>query len=80
MIQKLYNLLKILFGANIGLFIGHALYEVLWYRKHPEIYEMTSAPWYTNILIEGILAFLIAVILGGVLWLMKRKMSKETPS
>lgn len=75
--KKIYGFLKIWFWANIGVFIGRALYEVIWYRTHPEIYELTSAPWYTNILVYGIFALLIALILGAILWILKRRISKE---
>lgn len=75
--KKIYSLLKIWFWANIGVFLGKALYEVIWYRTHPEIYELTSAPWYTNILVSGIFAFLTAFFLGTILWILKRKIDKE---
>lgn len=65
--RKLYNILKVSFFANIGVFLGRALYEMFWYRNHPEIYRMTSAPWYTNILIYGAFAALTAAALGAAL-------------
>lgn len=75
--KKIYRLAKILFYSNIGAFIGRALYEVFWYRNHPEIYVMTSAPWYTNLLVYGIFAALIAAVLGAVLLILKKKINKQ---
>lgn len=63
--KKIYQILKILFFSNIGAFLGRALYDVFWYRNHPEIYRMASAPWYTNILVNGIFTAMIAVVLGA---------------
>lgn len=65
--KKLYSILKILFFSNIGVFFGRTLVEVFWYRNHPEIFMLTSAPWYTNILVYGIFAALIAAALGAAL-------------
>lgn len=75
--KKLYRFLKLMFFTNIGVFLGRALYEVNWYRNHPEIYAMNSAPWYTNILVYGITALAAAVILGIVLTVLKRILDKE---
>lgn len=76
--QIIYRLTKILFYSNIGVFIGRALYEVFWYRTHPDIYVMTSAPWYTNILVYGIFAALIAGVLGVVLLILKKIINKQS--
>lgn len=74
--KKLYNFLKLMFFANLGVFLGRALYEVLWYRNHPEIYAFTSAPWYTNILVYGVFALVVGAILGAALLLLAKKLQK----
>ena len=75
--KRLYNFLKILFFANIGSFLGRGLYDALWYRNHPELYMLTSAPWYTNILVSGIIALLIAATLGAALRILKKKLDRD---
>ena len=75
--KKLYEFLKILFGADIGLFIGYALYEVLRYKTHPEFYALTSAPWYTGILLYGTVAGFIALVLGVAILILKKKTGKK---
>lgn len=69
--KKLYQFLRILFFSNFGVFIGRALYAALWYRNHPELYIMNSAPWYTDILVYGVTALGFAVVLGILLWILK---------
>lgn len=71
----LYKLLKNLICATAGLFSGYALYEILFYRNHPEIYAMNSAPWYTNILVYGAAALVICLVLGAVMWILKKYQS-----
>lgn len=75
--KKLYQFLKLFFFANLGSFLGKVMYEAIWYRNHPEYYALTSAPWYTNILVYGVCALGIAVILGIILWLLKRKLDQN---
>ena len=74
--KKIYDFLKILFGADIGLFVVYALYEVLRYKTHPEFYALTSAPWYTGILLYGTVAGFIAVVLGVTILILRKKLNK----
>ena len=57
--KKLNNLLNIIIGVCVGVFIGHGLYVTFDYCKNPELYAFQSAPWYTSILGYG--GFTIAV-------------------
>ena len=47
--KKVNNVLNIIIGSFVGVFIGHGLY-VLWnFKTRPELYAMQSAPWYTSL-------------------------------
>lgn len=70
--KRLYIILKLLLCADVGLFTGLALYEVLRYKLHPELYLLNSAPWYTGILLSGAATGLAAVILGAALLILRR--------
>ena len=59
--KKLNNILNIVMGSFVGVFIGRGIY-VLWdFKTHPGLYAMQSAPWYTSILVHG--AFMLVVLL-----------------
>lgn len=68
--KKLNIILNIVMGANVGVFIGHGLYTVYDFKTHPDLYEIQSAPWYTNILMYGavtVVVILVCLIIKAVL-------------
>ena len=74
--SKLNNILNILMGSFVGVFIGYGIYSVWDYKTHPDLYAMQSAPWYTSILLYGILAVAV-LILGFILKRIIRKGLKK---
>jgi len=60
-LKKLNNILNIIIGAFVGVFIGHGIYVVWNFKTRPELYAMQSAPWYISILVDA--AFTIVVLL-----------------
>ena len=60
--KKFMNILNIIIGTFIGVFIGHGIYVIWNYLKYPEIYAMQSAPWYTSILVYGVFTCVIVVV------------------
>lgn len=69
--KKIDVLLNCLLGSSFGVFIGHSTYVYWDYRAHPELYAMNSAPWYTGILVYGIITGIVAavaVILKVIIW------------
>ena len=77
MLQKINQILNTVIGAFIGVFIGHGAY-VLWdHKAHPGLYAMQSAPWYTSILVYGVVT---AVVLAAALIIklvIRRKLKKQ---
>jgi len=72
--KKRWNqILNILIGSSIGVFAGHGIYVFWDYKTHPGLYAMQSAPWYTSILVHGIV--LIALLSTAVLikWIIREK-------
>lgn len=69
--EKINSILNIIMGSCIGVFIGHGAY-VLWDCKaHPALYAMQSAPWYTSILVYGIMTFVVlmaAIFIKRIIW------------
>ncbi len=51
-----------------AVFFSYAIYLYYNFKTHPEIYAMQSAPWYTQLLLWGMIfaAFLIGVVIAKV--------------
>lgn len=68
-----YTFLKNLTGSIIGIYAGYCLATYINYRRHPQLYALQSAPWYTELILAGILAGSVCLILAGIRYLMKKK-------
>lgn len=77
MLGKLKTWLRcILMPCTVGVFIGSAVERWLDYRNHPGLYEMNSAPWYTQILANALLTAVI-LLLEVALYLLLRHVAKK---
>ena len=76
MLKKLNQITNITIGSFVGVFIGCGIYVFWDYKKHPDLYAMQSAPWYTSIFVYGIV-MLIFVTLAVIVKLIIRKKMKE---
>ena len=63
--NKLNTFLNCLIGVFIGVFLARSVYTYWDYKTHPEIYAVSSAPWYTAILLFGVISG--AIILGALI-------------
>lgn len=61
--KKINQILNIIMGAFVGVFIGHSVYKFWDYRTHPDLYAMQSAPWHTSILIYGIFTIIVLLVI-----------------
>ena len=59
-VKKLNQITNITIGSFVGVFIGCGIYVFWDYKKHPDLYAMQSAPWYTSIFIYGIVMLIFA--------------------
>lgn len=71
--KKFNNFLNIVLWCVIGVFTGTSIYQYYDYVKHPELYELTSAPWYLSIQVTGLFTVIIVVIILLVKLIIKRK-------
>ena len=53
MLRKLNCFLNIVIGSFIGIFIGYGIYKFWHFKTYPNLYAMQSAPWYTELLLDG---------------------------
>lgn len=72
--KKLYNTLKVALWCVMGVFFGTSIYQYIDYRRRPDLYALTSAPWYTSIQIGAIFTAAVVLILLLAMRIVKRKM------
>ena len=71
MLRKLNCFLNIVIGSVIGVFIGFGIYKFWHFKTYPNLYAMQSAPWYTELLLDGALVAILVVvciILKLIIW------------
>lgn len=73
MLKKFHYFLNILIGSSVGVFIGDGIYIFWDYRTHSDLYAMQSAPWYTSILVYGIVMVAISIVAIVIKLLIRRK-------
>ncbi len=71
--KKLYQILRTALWCVVGVFIGTSIYQYIDYRRHPGLYALTSAPWYTSIQISGVFTVAVVLILLLAMRIVKRK-------
>ena len=75
MLRKLNYFFNIVIGSFIGVFIGFGIYKFWHFKTYPNLYAMQSAPWYTELLLDGAL-MAVVVVVCIILKLIIRKNSK----
>jgi len=73
MLNKLNDILNIIMGSCIGVFIGHGAYVFWDYKAHPDLYALQSAPWYTSILIYGQFTVVFLIIMATIKLMIRKK-------
>lgn len=71
MLRKLNCFLNIVIGSFIGVFIGFGIYKSWHFKTYPNLYAMQSAPWYTELLLDGAMVAVVVVVcivLKLVIW------------
>ena len=71
MLRKLNCFLNIVIGSFIGVLIGFGIYKFWHFKTYPNLYAMQSAPWYTELLLDGALVavlVVVCIILKLIIW------------
>ena len=62
MLKRINRLLTIITGTSVGVFLGHGL-SIYWHhRNYPDLYRTYSAPWYTSILLYGVILLIVLAV------------------
>ena len=75
--KKLNNILNVIIGAFVGVFIGHGIYVVWNFKTRPELYAMQLAPWYTSIFVYGTVTLVVLLICFAIKAIIKHKQKKK---
>lgn len=78
MLKKIYGLIGVLMGCSTGVFFGGAAFRFADYKKHPGLYAMQSAPWYTGIQITGIALVVLLLLCVAVRALIRNKLKRQS--
>ena len=73
MLKRINDLMNIVIGAAIGVFIGCRLYNFIDFKRHPELYAMQSATWYTQLVPWGGLTIGIIAIAAIIKLIFRKK-------
>ena len=71
MLRKLNCFLNIVIGSFIGVFIGFGIYKFWHFKTYSNLYAMQSAPWYTELLLDGamvVVVVVVCIVLKLVIW------------
>ena len=60
--KKLNQYLNNVMGALVGIFLGRGLYVAWNYFTRPGLYAMQSAPWYTSLLVHGVITLILLIV------------------
>lgn len=73
MLKRINNFLNIIMGSAVGVFIGHGIYMFWDYKTRPGFYVMGPAPWYTSILVYGIVTVVVLMAAIFIKLILRRK-------
>ncbi len=60
--SKIKSVLNVIMTFSLCYYAGHAVFVIWEHKISPELYAIQSAPWYTSILVNGIIILVIVVI------------------
>ncbi len=80
MLEQINKVLNIIMGSSVGVLIGHGVYVYLDYKSHSDLYAMRSAPWYTSILVYGIVTLITLIICFAMKFVLRKRIGNGRAS
>jgi ABC-type antimicrobial peptide transport system permease subunit len=77
MLLKFKKIIGIAIGVSVGIYLGSVLFAWLDYQNHPDLYALYSAPWYTKIILDSVIAGVIVLLESVVYLLLCYKVKKR---
>lgn len=70
--KGLNQILNVMIGVFLGVFIGYGMYKFWDFNYHADLYAMQSAPWYTGIILQGLITGIVVAIAIVIKWIIKK--------
>ena len=67
------SIIKTFLWCLAGVFIGRGIYQFIDYKMNPAKYEVQSAPWYTGLLVQGVITAIVVVCCLIVIFILKKR-------
>lgn len=77
MLKRLNNILNVVMGSSVGVIVGHTIYVCWEHRKYPDLYAMQSAPWYTSIVVYGVVTAIVLLITIVLKCIVRKKLKNH---
>ena len=76
MMKKINQILNVVMGSFIGVFIVYSIYKFYSFKTYPKMYAMQSAPWYISILLYGAFTIVIVIVVLITKYIIRKKMKQ----
>ena len=77
MLKRLNNILNVVMGVAIVGMIGYAIYVYWEYQQYSEAYVVQSAPWYTSIVVYGVVTAIVLLLTMSLKYRIREKLNKQ---
>lgn len=72
MMKRANQILNTVIGVCVGIWIGHGLYTFWDFKSHPNVYAVQSAPWYTSVILYGVITAIVVATAFVIKWILKK--------
>lgn len=77
-LQRMNLFISFIMDCFIGAFFGYGIYVYLQYRGEPELFAAQSAPWYSSIIVDGIITLIMMTVCIISKVIIRRKMKSAS--
>ena len=75
--KKSNYVLTVILVFGLGMLVENIYMNILMYNRHPEYYEVLSAPWYTYGILPSVVEYILLVIACLAVRLILKRFSKR---
>ena len=77
--ERIRQLLNIVMGSALGVFVGRTAYTCWDYAARPQLYATQSAPWYTGVLVQGAATAAVVLVVLSVKAILHKIAADQKP-
>ena len=76
---KIKKILNAIMSVCTGYYVGHCIFTLWNYYRHPELYAMQSAPWYTSLWVYGLMLLVVVLICIAIKIILRYIEKRKSP-